>query len=134
LATDFFTVGTIALHGFFVLFVVEVERRVAHLLGVTANLNGPGVAQVAHNFAADIEGAGREVRVLVRDRDTEFTTSFDHISRRSSPRESAPRRARPHGGLGPLAERPGVPGARREGRVRRHDPPGGLIHEYELAA
>jgi hypothetical protein len=134
LATDFFTVGTVALHGFFVLFVVGVARRVAHLLGATANLHGPRMAQVARNFAADIKGAGREVRVLVRDRDTESTTSLDHISRRSSPRESAPRRARPHAGLGPLAERPSVPGARREGRVRRHDLPGGLIHEYELAA
>jgi transposase InsO family protein len=79
LATDFFTVDTVLLRRYYVLFVIEIERRVVHLLGVTANPNGPWVAQAARNFAAELEEVGRRVRFLVRDRDTKFTTSFDDM-------------------------------------------------------
>ena len=79
LATDFFTVDTVLLRRYYVLFVIELERRVVHLLGVTANPNGLWVTQVARNFAAELEEVGRQVRFLVRDRDTKFTASFDAV-------------------------------------------------------
>jgi len=59
--------------------VIEIERRVVHLLGVTTNPNDPWVTQVARNFCAELEDAGRRVRFLVRDRDTKFTATFDNV-------------------------------------------------------
>ena len=78
-ATDFFHVDTVLLRRYYVLFVIELERRVVHVLGATTNPNGPWVTQVARNFAADLEEAGRRIRFLIRDRDTKFTVSFDEV-------------------------------------------------------
>ena len=78
LATDFFTVDTVLLR-YYVLFVIELERRVVHLLGVTASPNGPCLTQVARGFTADLEEAGRRFRFLIRDRDTKFIAGFDAL-------------------------------------------------------
>jgi transposase InsO family protein len=69
----------VLLRRYYVLFVIEVKTRVVHLLSVTANPDGPWVAQVARNFIAGLEDQGQEFRFLVRDRDTKFTASFDVV-------------------------------------------------------
>lgn len=79
LATDFFSVDTLTLRRYYVLFVIEAERRVVHLLGVTTNPDNPWATQVARSFAADFEEAGRRFRFLVRDRGTKFTSTFDAV-------------------------------------------------------
>jgi transposase InsO family protein len=77
LAADFFTVDTATLGRYYVLFVIEIERRVVHVLGVTSNPHGPWMAQVARNFAFDLDEARHSFRFLIHDRDTKFTSSFD---------------------------------------------------------
>ena len=79
MATDFFTVDTVFLRRYYVLFVIELERRVVHLFGVTANPNGAWMTQVARNFADALEGTDPRVRFLLRDRDTKFTASFNEV-------------------------------------------------------
>jgi putative transposase len=79
LATDFFTVDTVLLQRYYVLFVIEIDRRVVHVLGVTANPNQGWVAQVARNFCAELEEASQRFRFVIRDHDTKFTASFDAV-------------------------------------------------------
>jgi putative transposase len=83
LATDSFGVDSVTLRRYYVGFVIEVDSRVVHLLGVTANPAIAWVIQVARNFTSDLEDAGHRFRFLVRDRDTKFTASFDEVFRAS---------------------------------------------------
>ena len=68
LATDFFSVDSVLLRRYYVLFVIEVQSRIVHLLGVTANPSSAWVTQVTRNFAATLEETGRRFRSLVRGR------------------------------------------------------------------
>ncbi len=68
-STDFFHVVSVTLRRYYVGFVIEVDSRVVHLLGVTANRVMARVVEVARNFTSDLEDVGRRFRCLVRDRD-----------------------------------------------------------------
>jgi putative transposase len=79
LACDFFTVETISLRRFYVLFFIELGNRRVHLAGCTTNPTGAWVTQQARNLG--FTGVFERVRFLIHDRDSKFTAAFDEIFR-----------------------------------------------------
>src|SRR6266487_4156734 len=79
LACDFFTVETISLRRFYVLFFIELENRRVHLAGCTSNPTGAWVTQQARNLS--FRGVFERMRFLIHDRDSKFAASFDEVFR-----------------------------------------------------
>jgi putative transposase len=79
LACDFFTVETISLRRFYVLFFIELQSRRVHLAGCTTNPTGAWVTQQARNLS--FTGIFERIRFLINDRDSKFSGTFDEVFR-----------------------------------------------------
>jgi transposase InsO family protein len=79
IACDFFTVETISLRRFYVLFFIELESRRVHLAGCTTNPTGDWVTQQARNLT--FSGLLERMRFLIHDRDSKFSATFDEVFR-----------------------------------------------------
>jgi hypothetical protein len=151
LACDFFTVETLSLRRFYVLFFIELDSRRVHLAGCTTNPSGAWVTQQARNLS--FTGVFERVRFLIRaPQANAYAERFVRtiraecldwlliIGRRHL--ETALRayttrynRERPHRGLAlltPDSTSADPPPSR--GEIKRRDRLGGLIHEYHRAA
>ncbi|MGH8519119.1 MAG: integrase core domain-containing protein [Panacagrimonas sp.] len=79
LACDFFTVETLSLRRYYVLFFIELGSRRVHLAGCTTNPTGAWVTQQARNLS--FTGLFDRIRYLVHDRDSKFSAVFDEVFR-----------------------------------------------------
>jgi putative transposase len=78
-ACDFFTVETVLLRRYYVLFFIAHATRRVWFAGCTANPTGAWVTQQARNRGLDFADQG--LRLLIRDRDSNYSDSFDEVFR-----------------------------------------------------
>jgi putative transposase len=77
-ACDFFTVDTVLLRRYYVLFFIELDTRHVHLAGITRHPTGEWTTQAARNFTMRYQCT---IRFLIRDGATQFVAGFDEVFR-----------------------------------------------------
>jgi putative transposase len=90
-ACDFFTVETILLRRFYVLFFIAHASRRVWLAGCTRNPTGEWVTQQARHLGLHFNESG--VRVLIGDRDSKYSGPFDEVFRSEGIRITTPVRS-----------------------------------------
>ena len=81
-ATDFFTAEVVTSTGlvrYFVLFVIDLKSRRAHIAGIAHQVYGKWTGQVARSLTDPSHGFLRGARYLIHDRAPPFTRRFAEI-------------------------------------------------------
>jgi putative transposase len=81
LACDFFTVETLGLQRIYVLFFLSLATRRLEFVAATPNPDSAWVTQQARNLVMQLGGQARSFRLLIHDRDTKFSRTFDEVFR-----------------------------------------------------
>jgi putative transposase len=134
LATDFFHVDcAVTLRRLYCMFVIEVGSRYVHILGVTANPDGPWTTQQIRNLLMDPGDRAAGFRTEVTDRMLIF--GEQHLRMILAQYESHDNGRRPRRSRQLRPPRPDHPVADlSKERIQRQPVLGGLISEYERAA
>jgi putative transposase len=75
-ACDIFTVDTVMLRRYYVLFFIELDCRRVHFAGITTNPTSAWTTQAARNFIMRSHGT---IRFLIRDGAAQFVAAFDEV-------------------------------------------------------
>ena len=81
-AADFFTAEVWSLRGlvtYYVLFIIELARRIVHIAGITTQPNESWMMQVARNLTDKFSGSLVGKSHLILDRDTKYTAQFRRL-------------------------------------------------------
>jgi transposase InsO family protein len=78
-ACDFFTVESVLLRRYYVLFFIAHASRRVWLAGCSSNPTGAWVTQQARNLGLDLADQG--AHLLIRDRDSRYSAAFDEVLR-----------------------------------------------------
>jgi hypothetical protein len=81
LACDFFTVETLALQRIYVLFFLSLATRRVEFIACTPNPDRAWVTQQARNLVMQLGDQERRFRLLIHDRDSNFSHAFDEVFR-----------------------------------------------------
>jgi hypothetical protein len=77
--TGFFTLESVLLRRYYVLFLIEHRSRRVHIAGCASSPDGSWVTQQARNLGLFF--AEQQIRFLIRDRDSKYTGPCDQVFR-----------------------------------------------------
>jgi putative transposase len=81
-AADFFTAEVWSLRGlvtYYVLFIIELAKRIVHIAGITTQPNEDWMMQVARSLTDGFSGFLMGKSHLILDRDTKYTAQFRRL-------------------------------------------------------